>query len=213
MTMRLALIHVGQESNDFNPLPTTLRDYEAFGIYQGAEILQRLRGVGEVGGWVDAIEADGRPVEIVPIVRAWAVAGGRIDAGALGFFERRIREGLAAAGRMDGYRCSSTARAPHTGSTTSTSTPQIALCREILARTCRSCCRSITTRTSPSGWCATRARSSRTARSRTDPYDTGAVSARLLLRIVAGEVRPVTAFRKLPLLSHQEQFLTARAAR
>ncbi len=26
--MRIALIHVGQETNDFNPVPTTLLDFE-----------------------------------------------------------------------------------------------------------------------------------------------------------------------------------------
>ena len=38
--MRIALIHVAQETNDFNPVLTTLADYEAFGIFEGAEILR-----------------------------------------------------------------------------------------------------------------------------------------------------------------------------
>ena len=42
-----------------------------------------------------------------------------------------------------------------------------------------------------------------------DPFETGVASTELLLRLVAGEVRPTTAWRKLPLLSHQEQYLTS----
>ena len=42
-----------------------------------------------------------------------------------------------------------------------------------------------------------------------DPYDTGRLSGELLLRVAAGEVRPVMAWRNSRLLSHQEQYLTA----
>ena len=77
--MRIALIHIGQETNDFNPVPTTLRDYESFGIVEGPAILETFRGVGEIGGFLDVIAQSGRSIEMVPIVRAWAVAGGRIS--------------------------------------------------------------------------------------------------------------------------------------
>ncbi len=43
-----------------------------------------------------------------------------------------------------------------------------------------------------------------------DPFDTGYASAKVLFRIVAGEVAPTAAFRKIPLISHQEQYLTSR---
>jgi microcystin degradation protein MlrC len=48
---------------------------------------------------------------------------------------------------------------------------------------------------------------------RTQPHDvvdTGRVAAELLVRIAAREVRPVIAWRKLRLIAHQEQFLTAK---
>ncbi len=43
-----------------------------------------------------------------------------------------------------------------------------------------------------------------------DPFDTGKIGTELLIRIIRGEVKPVTAWRKIPLLSHQEQFLTSK---
>ena len=99
--MRIALIHIGQETNDFNPVPTTLRDYESFGIVEGPAIVDTFRGVGEIGGFLDAITASGHDIEMVPIVRGWAVAGGRITQEAYRFFEQKIRLGLQAAGRID----------------------------------------------------------------------------------------------------------------
>ena len=58
--MRIALIHVAQETNDFNPQPTTLRDYEAFGLYEGAEIAAKAGQFGQIGGHFQAIK-DSRP--------------------------------------------------------------------------------------------------------------------------------------------------------
>ncbi len=100
--MRIALIHVGQETNDFNPLPTTLRDYRSFGVFEGDDMLRRFRGMGQIGGYIEAVERSGKPVETVPIIRGWAVAGGRIDRTSYEFFDRKIRDGLKAAGPLDG---------------------------------------------------------------------------------------------------------------
>ncbi|MFN8924226.1 MAG: M81 family metallopeptidase, partial [Rhodospirillales bacterium] len=100
--MRIGLIHVAQETNDFNPLPTTLRDYESFGPHLGAEVIAKSGGLGQVAGHLKAIADSGLAVETVPIVRAHAVAGGRIDTESREYFLRVIRDGLAAAGRLDG---------------------------------------------------------------------------------------------------------------
>jgi len=47
--MRIALIHISQETNDFNPQLTTLADFRAFGLYEGEEIV-RLGTIGKIGG-------------------------------------------------------------------------------------------------------------------------------------------------------------------
>ena len=44
--MRIATIHVGQETNDFNPLPTTIDDFKAFGILEGQEIIEKIAAIG-----------------------------------------------------------------------------------------------------------------------------------------------------------------------
>ena len=38
--MRLGLIHISQETCDFNPVPTTLRDFEAFARQTGNALVE-----------------------------------------------------------------------------------------------------------------------------------------------------------------------------
>jgi len=207
--MRIALIHIGQETNDFNPLPTTLRDYESFGIVEGRAIIDTFRGAGEIGGFVDAIERCGRDIEIVPIVRGWAVAGGRIDRESYDFFDRKIRQGLAAAGRVDALALQLHGACAADG-IDDVEGAQLQACRDLLGpdvpivlgldhhgnvtrKMVALCTAIVGHRTQPH-----------------DPYDTGRIEAELLLKILYEGARPVMAWRKLPLLSHQEQFLTAQ---
>lgn len=205
--MRVALITVGQETDDFNPVPTTMQDYRSFGLYEGAEVIARMRGLGEVGGYLAAVE--GSEVETLPIIRGWAVAGGRITPECHEFFLRRMRDGLRAAGRIDALAlqlhgaCAAAGEDDVEGA-------QAALCREVLGpdvpivlmldhhanltrRMVDSSTAIVAHRTQPH-----------------DPFDTGRIGGELLLRILRREVRPVMAWRKIPMLTHQEQFLTDR---
>ncbi len=207
--MRIALIHIAQETNDFNPVATTLRDYESFGIVEGPAIASTYRGIGEIGGFLDAIHASGKPIEVVPIIRGWAVAGGRIDAAAYAFFEQKIRLGLQAAGRIDALSLQLHGACAAAGMD-DVEGEQLQTCRAVLGPTIpivlgldhhanvtkkmvELSTAIVGHRTQPH-----------------DPYDPGRIGAELMLKILYGGARPVTAWRKLPLLSHQEQFLTAQ---
>jgi microcystin degradation protein MlrC len=206
--MRIALIHVGQETNDFNPVPTTLRDYESFGIVEGPAIIEKFRGHGQIGGHLQAIEESGLDLETVPIVRGWAAAGGRITQEAYRYFDDKIRRGLEAAGPMDALAlqlhgaCSADGIDDVEGA-------QLQACRAVVgssipialgldhhANVTQKMVHLSTAivghRTQPH-----------------DPFDTGRIGAQLLIKILFGGARPVMAWRKLRLLSHQEQFLTS----
>ena len=207
--MRIALIHIGQETNDFNPVPTTLRDYESFGIVEGAAILEKFRGIGEIGGFLDAISRSGHDIEIVPIVRGWAVAGGRITREAYGFFEQKIRLGLQAAGKIDALALQLHGACAAEG-IDDVEGAQLETCRAVLGPDVP-----IVLGLDHHGNVTRRMVALATAivGHRTQPhdvYDTGRVGAEVMLRILYEGARPVTAWRKLPLLSHQEQFLTAQ---
>ena len=207
--MRVALIHIGQETNDFNPIPTTLRDYESFGIVEGRAIIDTFRGVGEIGGFVDAIEASGRAIELVPIVRGWAVAGGRITQDAYAFFEQKIRLGLQAAGRIDALSLQLHGACAAEG-IDDVEGAQLETCRAVLGPDVP-----IVLGLDHHGNVTKKMVALATAivGHRTQPhdlYDTGRIGAEIMLKILYGGARPVRAWRKLPLLSHQEQFLTAQ---
>lgn len=207
--MRIALIHIAQETNDFNPVATTLRDYESFGIVEGPAIASTYRGIGEIGGFIDAIHASGKPIEVVPIIRGWAVAGGRIDAAAYAFFEQKIRLGLQAAGRIDALSLQLHGACAAAGMD-DVEGEQLQTCRAVLGPTIPIVLgldhhANVTKKMV--------ALSTAIVGHRTqphDPYDTGRIGAELMLKILYGGARPVAAWRKLPLLSHQEQFLTAQ---
>jgi microcystin degradation protein MlrC len=207
--MRIAVIQIGQETNDFNPLPTTLRDFRSFGVYEGEEMLRRARELGQLAGYIEAIEKSNVRIETIPIIRGWAGAGGRIDTETRLFFEEKIRAGLRAAGRIDGLALQLHGACAAEG-VDDVEGAQLALCRAVLgpdipivtsldhhANVTRQMVELSTAivghRTQPH-----------------EPADTGRIGAELLLRIIRGEVKPVTAWRKLRLITHQEQFLTDR---
>lgn len=207
--MRVGLIHVSQETNSFNPVPTTLADFRAFGIFEGAEILQKQRGVGQVGGYLEVVERAPVPVETVPILSTWSCAGGPITAEALHDFRNRIEAGLRAAGRLDGLAlqlhgaCAAETTDDVEGELT-------ALCRSLLGPDVPIVLgldhhANVTD--------AMVAGSTAIVAHRTQPHDladTGRIGAQLLLRLLTEPLRPVTSWRKVPLVSHQEQFLTDR---
>jgi microcystin degradation protein MlrC len=207
--MRVALIHIGQETNDFNPVPTRLLDYESFGIFEGPKILEEFQNIGQIGGHLKAVADSGLSVETVPIIRAWATAGGRITSDAFEFFQGKIEAGLRAAGQIDGLALQLHGACAAEG-IDDVEGEQLALCRNILgpripivlgldhhANVTRRLVELSTAivghRTQPH-----------------DPFDTGVIGTALLLRIVQGQVKPVMAWRKIPLVTHQEQFLTDR---
>ena len=97
--MRIGLIQITQETSSFNPTLTTLADFESFGIYEGAEILERLHSGGPVGGYLDAIGRCGVEVETVPIIRGNTRSGGRLSTEAFEFFDAKVRDGLRGGGK------------------------------------------------------------------------------------------------------------------
>jgi len=206
--MRIGLIHVAQETNDFNPELTTLRDYESFGLHLGADVIDKCGGLGQVGGHLAAIAESGVAVETVPIVRAHAVAGGRVDTASRLFFLDVIRKGLQAAGPLDGLHLQLHGACAAEG-LDDVEGEQAELCREILgpdvpillgldhhANVTRRMVSAVDAivghRTQPH-----------------DLFDTGLIGMRLLLRMVREGLRPTIAMRKIPLVTHQEKFLTA----
>lgn len=75
--MRIALAEVAQETDSFSPLVADRSDFEAYGLYFGDEILERMRGVGPIGGFLEVADEQPEPVTLLPIIRAWGVPAAR----------------------------------------------------------------------------------------------------------------------------------------
>jgi microcystin degradation protein MlrC len=206
--MRVAVIHVGQETNDFNPVPTTMAGFRQFGILEGDEILARMAGRGQVGGMMDAVAGAGLDIDWVPVISAWAMAGGRLDTASRLFFEERIGTGLRRAGKIDALVAHLHGACAAEG-VDDVEGAQLAIARAVLGPdvpilTTLDHHANVTTQMI--------AMTDAVIGHRTQPhdvYDTGRLSGALLVRMLRGEVKPVVAWRKLRIVTHQEQFLTA----
>jgi microcystin degradation protein MlrC len=74
--MRVAVGQLWQESNTFNPLPTTRADFEHFGVVRGAELVERMAETNELGGFIQSLRRWPERPEVVGLVRLPAWPGG-----------------------------------------------------------------------------------------------------------------------------------------
>jgi microcystin degradation protein MlrC len=206
--MRIALAEIAQETDSFSSLLTDRRDFEAHGLFFGDEILERMRGVGQIGGFLEVAAEQAKGADLRPIIRAWGGAGGTITAETLDFFTERLLAGLkqslpvnavflslhgaAASEKLDdaeghvlravrevvGRDIPIVAALDHHANITR----QKVECADLL----------IGHETQPH-----------------DPPSTGRKAARLLFRMLRGEIRPTTRWRKIPMITQQDQFLTS----
>ncbi len=206
--MRVGVIHVSQETDTFQPQPTTLEDFLAYGMCEGADMVDPRHLDSRVRGLLTAVAVDAGDIEVVPVFRATAGAYGRVAAAALDHLVARVRAGLSAARPLDGLALQLHGACAAQGED-DVEGLLVEVCREALgpdvpivlsldhhanltARMVGGSDAVIGFRTQPH-----------------DPYETSIAAAQLLFRIVRREVRPTGAWRKIPLISHQEQYLTS----
>ncbi|MCG3146796.1 MAG: hypothetical protein PCFJNLEI_00230 [Verrucomicrobiae bacterium] len=207
--MRIAILQIGQETNDFNPNSATLADFAGYGIYEGAECLAKMRGTGQFGGCVDAVAAAGLAVEWIPIIVAWGMAGGRITTDARLFFEEKIVAGLRHAGKLDALAIHLHGACAAEG-VDDVEGAQLALCRAIVGPDLPVVL-SLDHHANITRQMVALSNAIVGHRHQPhDQYDTGRLAGQMLVRILRGEVKPVMAWRKLRLITHQEQYLTSR---
>jgi microcystin degradation protein MlrC len=99
--MRIAIGQLAQESNTLNPLPTTLADFEAFGICAGAELVERFAETNELGGFIQSLRAWPERKEIVGLVRLMAWPSGPANAATFALLIDRMMDALQGAGPVD----------------------------------------------------------------------------------------------------------------
>ena len=206
--MRIAIAFFGQETSSFSPERTTLATFNLYGLYEGEEILQKCEELGTIGGFLKAATKARIDWTPVPIIHGWAGAHGLITAETLTYFEDKIVAGLKAAHPIDamffalhgagaaenaldseGHLLTTVRRVVGSEIPIVISLDHHANVTQRMVNTVDGL---VAHRTQPH-----------------DPYETGMLAGQLLFAIVKGQVRPTMAWQKIPLITHQEQFLTS----
>lgn len=206
--MRIALAEFAQETDSFSPLAADLSDFEAYGLYFSDEILTRMREVGPLGGFFEVAGEQPEPVVVLPIMRAWGSAGGTIATETLDNLTERLLTGLKRVLPVDAVFLSlhGAASAPNEDDVeghvlqairgiVGTDVPIIVALdhhANITSRMVEFADTLIGHETQPH-----------------DPPATGRKAARILFRMLRGEIRPTVAWQKIPMITPQDQFLTA----
>jgi microcystin degradation protein MlrC len=202
--MRIAIGQLWQETNTFNPLPTTRADFEAFGVIRGAELVERMADTNELGGFIQSLRAWPEKPEIVGLVRLPAWPSGAATADTFGWLRDEMSESLRRALPVDAVLL-----ALH-GSLVAEGTPDVEgaileTCRTLIGpnvplvatldlhanvteRMVRAADALVLYHTAP----------------HIDVFETGQRGAAVLRRVLDG-ARPMTAFQNLPLVVPAER--------
>jgi microcystin degradation protein MlrC len=100
--MRIAIGQLWQESNTFNPNPTTRADFEQFGIVRGSELIERMADTNELGGFIRSLRGWPERPEIVGLVRLPAWPGGAATFDTFAWIRQELTDALRRAMPVDG---------------------------------------------------------------------------------------------------------------
>lgn len=203
--MRIGIGQLWQETNTFNPLATTRRDFEEFGVLRGPELVREMSQTNELGGFIQSLRAWQEPPEIVGLVRLPAWPSGRVTRDTFNWLLAEFLSAVRTAGPLDGILL-----ALH-GALVAEDHPDVegdvleAVRREIgpkcplvatldlhantTERMVRNADALVVFHTAP----------------HIDVFETGVRGAIVLRRMLFDDVRPVTYFQKLPLVVPAER--------
>lgn len=206
--MRIAVAEIGQETGSFSPMRADLSDFEAYGLYHGGEVLDKMLGVGPIGGFLEVAATEAPSATLLPIIRAWGSAGGTITAETLDYLTNKLVAGLASALPLAAVFLSLHGAAAAENDD-DLEGHVLAAARAVVGDKIPIVVAfdhhaNITRRMV--------AHATLLVGHETQPHDppaTGRKAARLLFRILRGEVRPTVAWQKIPLITPQDQFLTS----
>lgn len=100
--MRIAIGQLWQETNAFNPVPTTRADFEAFGVLRGQDLIDQLHDTNEPGGFIQSLRAWPDQPEIVGLVRLPAWPSGPATGQTFTWLREELLAALDKAGPLDG---------------------------------------------------------------------------------------------------------------
>jgi microcystin degradation protein MlrC len=210
--MRIAIGQLWQETNTFNPIPTTRADFEQFGVVRGDELVARMADTNELGGFIQSLRAWPERPEIVGLVRLPAWPAGMATRDTFDWLHEELVGALRDALPVDAVLLALHGSLVADGhpdvegevleSIRGVIGPRIQLVAtldlhaNITERVVRAADALVLYHTAP----------------HIDVFETGQRGAKVLRRILIDGVRPVTAFQKIPMVVPAERANTQDTA-
>lgn len=206
--MRIAVAEFSQETDSFSPLRAGISEFDSYGVYRGAELLERMQNAGPIGGLLQVLAEHRSGIDVVPLLRASAGAGGKILDATFAQLSTELLDRLQAAGGLDGVFLSLHGAASSESEDDLEGT-LLQRVRQIVGEETLIVApfdhhANITERMMQHADCL--------VGHETQPHDpivTGRKAARLMMRMLTGEIAVVRAWQKIPMITPQDQFLTA----
>jgi microcystin degradation protein MlrC len=198
--MRVAIGELKHEANTFVPRLTTLDDFRAWHLWEGEAVIVNSRGTNvEVAGFLDVLEEAG--AEVLPTLATFALSGGPLDTATYVTLRDRLLERLAAVRPFDAVLL-----ALHGAMVTEEEEDAdgvtIRAVRDVIGPDTPLVV-SMDLHANLTAHCVEHADA--IVGFRTSPHvdlrETGQRAARLLVKRLRSEARPVMAFAKLPMLT------------
>ncbi|MEM9072405.1 MAG: M81 family metallopeptidase [Myxococcota bacterium] len=207
MTIRLAYARINQESNAFSPLTTDLDNFTRFHFLKGKGLARAVKPFhsevpgftpwGELSGFSHALRNE--DVELVPIVSAWALPSGPLSAEAYQALQAHLREGLEAAGNIDGVYLALHGSMRAHGDVPEPEEGLIRTARDVIGERPLAVSYDLHGLMTPTKVELPDIVTAYRTNPHRDLPQIGARTARLLLRTVRGEIRPTKTWRTLPM--------------
>ena len=102
--MRVAIAELKQETNTFDPRPTTMADFDAWHHWRGADLVPGLRDTNtEIAGFLDVLDVlESADIESVSILATFAMSGGKVVSTTFQALLDELIAGLREHGPFDG---------------------------------------------------------------------------------------------------------------
>lgn len=202
MSKKLAFIELHQETNSFSSLTTGMREFQSFILAEGEEVWPFAdKYKAQAYGFREAIQKNGKDeFEIVPIYAAWAWSGGPIEAEVFQYFLEKAVNGIRGIDDLAGIYFSMHGAMGVVG----LRDPETTLLRAVREVVGTEFPIAVSFDLHANVTRENVALASYIVGYHTNPHRdfrrVGRKAGEVLLRMVRGEIKPVSAFRKLPIL-------------